>query len=247
MTTTKTKWRALVVDDEPPARRTLVALLGQHSQVEVVGECEHAAQAVAAIRDLKPDILFIDVQMPGATGLDVVHIAGLDTVPIVVFSTAHADYALRAFEAHAFDYLLKPFSDERFSDVMSRVLWSLERSHPASFGSRPRALTLRDGGRTIVIPISEIDWIEAQDYCTRVHAGRQRPLVRRSIQSLLEELGGDGFLRAHRSSIVNIARVREVRPLASGDAVAVLATGAHVKVSRSYRPQLENRLRSNRA
>lgn len=240
------KWRALVVDDEPPARRTVLALLGQYDQVEIVGECDHAETAVAAIRELQPDLLFIDVQMPGATGLDVLYTAGLDTVPIVVFTTAFAEYALMAFEVHAFDYLLKPFSDERFGNVMTRVLWALDLAKPAEFSTKPRTVTVRDGGKTLIIPVSEIDWIEAEDYCTRIHAGRRKPLVRRSMQSLLEELEGDSFMRTHRSAIVNLAHVRELRPMPSGEAELWLANGTRVKVSRSHRPQLENRLRARR-
>jgi two-component system, LytTR family, response regulator len=237
-------WRVLVVDDEPPARRTLQLLLADYRQVTVVGECDHAAAAVEAIRALKPDVLFIDVQMPGATGLDVLREAGLDAVPIVVFTTAYAEYALPAFEAHAFDYLLKPFSDERFADVMTRVLRALDAARPAAVSSGPRKLTIRDAGRTLVIPVGEIDWIEAEDYCTRIHAGTRHPLVRRSMQSLLEELAPDGFVRTHRSSIVNVTRVREVRPLASGDAEVLLADGTIVRVSRSYRSQLDSRVRA---
>lgn len=235
---TPAKWKALVVDDEPPARRTLQLLLSSYAQVEVVGECDHAAAAVEAIRALKPDLLFIDVQMPGATGLDVLRETGFDVVPVVVFTTAFAEYALPAFEAHAFDYLLKPFSDERFADVMTRVLRALDQARPAVFSRGPRVLTIRDGGRTLVIPVAEIDWIEAEDYCTRIHAGSRHPLVRRSMQSLLEELAADGFARAHRSAIVNLARIREVRPLTSGDAEAILADGTTVRVSRSHRRNL---------
>jgi two-component system LytT family response regulator len=237
------KWRVLVVDDEPPARRTIKTLLAACDRVEVVGESDHADAAVAAIRELRPDLLFIDVQMPGATGLDVLHTAGLGTVPIVVFTTAFSEYAVDAFEAQAFDYLLKPFSDERFGQVLTRVLSALDRAQPAEFNRAPRTVTVRDAGRTLVIPVGEIDWIEAEDYCTRIHAGDRKPLVRRSMQSLLEELEDDEFMRTHRSAIVNLARVRELRPLPSGEAEVTLADGTRVRVSRAHRPQLESRLR----
>ena len=237
------KWRVLVVDDEPPARRTIKSLLAAHDRVEVVGECDHAAAAVAAIRELRPDVLFIDVQMPGATGLEVVHTAGLGAVPIVVFTTAYSEYALDAFEAQAFDYLLKPFSDERFDQVLTRVLSALERARPVEFNRVPRTVTVRDAGRILVIPVSEIDWIEAEDYCTRIHAGGRNPLVRRSMRSLLDELEADAFMRTHRSAIVNLARVRELRPLPSGEAELLLASGEKVRVSRAHRPELESRLR----
>ncbi|HUR21728.1 MAG TPA: LytTR family DNA-binding domain-containing protein [Vicinamibacterales bacterium] len=237
------KWRVLVVDDEPPARRTIKTLLAACGRVEVVGECDHADAAVAAIRELRPDLLFIDVQMPGASGLDVLHAAGLGVVPIVVFTTAFSEYAVDAFQAQAFDYLLKPFSDERFGQVLTRVLAALERARPAELIAVPRTVTVRDAGRTLVIPVSEIDWIEAEDYCTRIHAGVRKPLVRRSMRSLLDELEADAFIRTHRSAIVNLARVRELRSLPSGEAELLLASGEKVRVSRAQRPLLEVRLR----
>jgi two-component system LytT family response regulator len=239
----KVPWRALIVDDERPARQTLQVLLARHPGFVVAAEADHAAAAIDAIRRESPDVLFVDVQMPGATGFDVLKETGLDAVPIVVFTTAYAEYALPAFEAHAFDYLLKPFSDERFDDVMTRIGRALAAARPASLSSRPRSLTVRDGGRVLVIPVQEIDWIEAEDYCTRIHAGARRPLIRRSMQALLEDLEADGFVRVHRSSIVNVARVREVRSIGSGDAEAVLADGTVVRVSRALRPALEQRIR----
>lgn len=230
-------WRVLIVDDEPPARRTLELLLQPYPSFEVVAQCDHAAAAIDAIRRHQPDVLFVDVQMPGATGLDVIREAGVDAVPVVVFTTAFAEYALPAFEAHALDYLLKPFSDERFDAVMRRVTRSLEQARPVTLGGEidaNRALTIRDAGKTFVIPIRDIDWIEAEDYCARIHAGDRHILVRRSLQSFLDDLGA-GFARVHRSSIVNLARVREVQPLASGDQQILLADGATVRMSRNFR------------
>jgi two-component system, LytTR family, response regulator len=240
---TQRKWRAVVVDDEPPARRTLKTLLNRFDRVEVAGECDHAEAALAAIRKLRPDLLFIDVQMPGATGLDVIHAAGSGAVPVVIFTTAYGEYALKAFEAQAYDYLLKPFSDERFHQVMERIFAQLERASPADVNRSERMVTVRDAGRTLVIPVKEIDWIEAEDYCARIHAGSRKPLVRRSMQSLLEELD-DQFMRTHRSAIVNLSRIRELRPLPSGEAEACLVDGTRVKVSRAHRSQLEKRLRA---
>jgi two-component system LytT family response regulator len=242
------RWRAVIVDDEPPARRSLHLLLGSYPDVEVVAECDHAAAAIEAIRATKPDLLFIDVQMPGATGLDVIDAAGRDAVPIVVFTTAYAEYALAAFEAHAFDYLLKPWTDERFHGVMARVRRALTTAAAAAVVATTdgvtRVLTIRDGGRLHRIPVAEIAWIEAEDYCTRIHAGDRRPLVRRSMQSLAEELAPAGFLRVHRSAIVNLSRVREVTPLATGDADARLADGTIVRISRTYRDSLQRHLAS---
>ena len=235
------RWRVLVVDDEPHARRTIRTLLGRFDRVDVVGECDHAEAAVAAIREQRPDLLFIDVQMPGATGLDAIHEAGLGTVPVVIFTTAYSEYALKAFEAQAYDYLLKPFSDERFQKVMERAISQLERSSPAEVDRGERTVTVRDAGKTLVIPIKDIDWIEAEDYCSRIHAGDRKPLVRRTMQSFIDELD-DQFMRTHRGAIVNLARIRELRSLASGEAEAMLVDGTRVRVSRAHRSELESRL-----
>jgi two-component system LytT family response regulator len=230
------RWRALIVDDEPPARRSLQILLSRYPAILVDGECDHATAAVDAIRRSKPDLLFIDVQMPDASGLDVVHGAGIDAVPVVVFTTAYAEYALQAFEAHAFDYLLKPWSDERFAEVMGRVLRALEvAAVAASVDAETRTLVIRDGARTVIIPIAEIDWIEAEDYCTRIHAGDRHPLVRRSLRSLLADLPPATFARIHRSSIVNLDRIRELRPTPAGDAEVLLRNGTVLRMSRTYR------------
>lgn len=241
-------WKTVVVDDEAPARRALVALLGQYERIQIVAEHDHTAAAVADIRYLQPDLLFVDGEMAGATELDAVR-AGLEfeAAPIVVYTTAHADHALRWRDVHAFDYLLKPFSEERFAHTMARVLWALERSYPVALREHPRVLAVLECERTLVLPVSEVDWIEAQDYCTRLHSGQRRSMVRRSLQSLLEELGGDGFMRTHRSSIVNIAHVRDVCANPWGDADALMANGDLVQISPSYRPQIENRVRAQQS
>ena len=232
---TPPRWRVVVVDDEPPARRTLQLLLAKYPDVAVVAECDHAVSAVEAIGRFAPDLLFIDVQMPGATGIDVIHQAGLDAVPVVIFTTAYAEYALPAFEAHALDYLLKPFSDDRFAAVMTRALRALGQSSRAEVEREPRTLTIRDAGKTLVIPFAEIEWIEAEDYYVRIHAGGRRPLVRRTLQSMADTLDGSRFARVHRSAIVNLDRVREVQPVASGDQQIVLTSGATVRLSRNFR------------
>lgn len=241
-----TKWKVMVVDNDPPARRTLAAFLEQLSNVAVVGECSDVGAATREIRVYQPDILFVDVTMPGASSLDMLHIPGLETIPLIVFTTAVAEQAMLTKDAHAFDFLLKPLSHDRFTAVMARVKTALERAHPVVFSHTPRVMTTQENGRPVVIPVAEIGWIEAEDYCTRVYAGRRKPLVRRSIQSLLEELAGDGFMRSHRSTLVNLARIREVRSLQNGDAEAVMMSGAAVVVSRSYRVQIEHRVQTRR-
>jgi two-component system LytT family response regulator len=247
-------WRALIVDDEPLARRTLRLLLEALPDAEIVGECDNGEAAVAAIRETRPEVVFLDVEMPGVDGLGVLGAVGLSAIPVVVFVTAYDRYAVRAFEAHALDYLLKPFSDERFAAVVARVgeklrhqtlnemagrltAWLAERTEEAA---APRQqLVVRDGGQTFVLPWSDITWIEAQDYCVRIHAGRQRPVVRQSIRSVLGQLDPGAFVRIHRSAAVNVAQVRQVRPLSSGDAEVLLADGTVVRMSRTYRAGFE--------
>jgi two-component system, LytTR family, response regulator len=238
-------WKTVVVDDDAPARRALAALLGQYDRIQLIGEHDHTAGAVADIRYAQADLLFADAEMPGATELDAVRTeTEFEAAPIVVYTTANADHAIRWRDVHAFDYLLKPFSEERFAYTMARVLWALERSYAMAVRERPRVVAVRETERTLVVPVAEIDWIEARDYCTRMHIGQQRAMVRRSLQSLLEELSGDGFMRTHRSALVNVTRVLDVCETPFGDADALMANGDLVQISPSYRPRLENRVRA---
>lgn len=248
-------WRTLVVDDEPPARHTLRLLLQRHPDFALTTECAHGEDAIAAIRADAPDVLFLDVQMPGLDGFDVLRAIGPSTVPAVIFVTAYDQYALRAFETHALDYLLKPFSDERFEAVLDRVRARLRERNQASIGARLTAmlattgpspelqqLVVRDGGRTLVIPYDDITWIEAEDYYVRVHTKARQTLARLSLRALAASLDPRVFVRVHRSAIVNVRCVREVEPLASGDQRLVLADGTELRVSRTYRGELETRL-----
>jgi two-component system LytT family response regulator len=248
-------WRVILVDDEPPARDTLRLLLSAEPDFRVVAECTHGEQAVAAITCSLPDVLFLDVQMPGMDGFDVLRTVGPATVPTLIFVTAHDRYALRAFDTHRLDYLLKPFSDERFADVLDRVRVRLRERRLADAGKRltallesgaaglgPQQLMVRDGIRTLLIPYDDIVWIEAEDYYARIHAKGRRTLVRRSLKSLVDELDADRFVRVHRSAIVNIACVRALEPLNSGDRRLVLSDGTELRVSRTYRPVLDERL-----
>jgi two-component system LytT family response regulator len=253
-TTAPAPWRVVIVDDEPPARDTLRLLLSSEVDFTVAAECAHGEQAIAAITRSMPDLVFLDVQMPGIDGFEVLRRVGPATIPALVFVTAYDRYALRAFETHALDYLLKPFSDERFTDVLNRVRARLRERRFADAGRRltalletggngaPRQLVVRDGSRTVVIPHDDIVWIEAEDYYARIHATARRTLVRLSLKSLADELDGGRFVRVHRSAIVNLAFVREVEPLASGDQRLVLNDGTELRVSRTYRPALDERL-----
>jgi two-component system LytT family response regulator len=203
------------------------------------------------VRQHVPDVLFLDEQMPGMDGFEVLHALGPHASPVVVFVTAYDQYALDAFESQALDYLLMPFADERFAAVLDRVRARLRERSFASMGerlsgllaSRPPAsrseLVARDGGRTLFIPQSDIVWIEAEDYYARVHTRDRRVLVRESLRSLAERLLPPGaFIRVHRGAVLNVNYVAEVEPLASGDQTVVLTTGARLRVSRTHRAAL---------
>jgi two-component system LytT family response regulator len=237
-------WRTIVVDDEPLARQTLRLLLQRETDFTLIAECAHGAEAIDAIRRERPEVLFLDVQMPEVDGFDVLRHLGADAVPAVIFVTAFDRYALRAFEEHALNYLLKPFSDERFADVLERTRVRLRERTFASVAladflstraSEPRQLVIRDAGRTLVIPYGDIIWIEAEDYCARIHLRGRTVLVRDSLRSLADGLYGGGFVRVHRSAIANVACIRELAPLASGDQRLTLDDGTVLKVSRTHR------------
>ena len=257
-------WRAVVVDDEPPARQTLRLLLGREKDFTLVAECGHGEEAVAAVARARPDVLFLDVRMPGMDGFEVLRQIGGDALPAVVFVTAYDQYAPRAFERHAVEYLLKPFSDERFSDVVDHVRRRLrERSYAALAARLPvalaehaaarqdrRRLVVRDGARTHVIPHEDIIWIEAEDYYARIHArglstapgAGRRILARESLRALERTLDPAVFARVHRSAIVNTRWIKAVEPLASGDQRLTLNDGTTLRVSRTHRAALMKRL-----
>jgi two-component system LytT family response regulator len=248
-------WRVVIVDDEPPARYTLSVLLTRAPEFELVAECSHGDEAITAVERHKPDVLLLDVQMPGLDGFEVLRQIGPAAVPAVVFVTAFDRYALKAFETHALDYLLKPFSDERFAAVMARVSSRLHERSQAAAGRRltallaskhpatgPQQLIVRDSGKTIVIPYDDIVWIEAEDYYVRVHSVGRRALVRIALKTLAERLDPGRFVRVHRRAIVNLSRVRAVEPLASGDQRLLLSDGTALRVSRTFRAALEQRL-----
>ncbi len=244
-------WRTIVVDDEPLARQTMTLLLAREEDFAIVAECSHGAEAIEAVRRERPDVLFLDVQMPEVDGFEVLRRLDPGAVPAVIFVTAFDRYALQAFEQHALDYLLKPFSDERFAIVLGRTRVRLRERAFASMAGRlsdllsataataaastSRQLVVRDAGRTLVIPHEEIVWIEAEDYCARLHLRGRTLLVRDSLRALGDSLEGAGFVRVHRSAIASVACIREIEPLASGDQRLRLSDGTILKISRTYR------------
>jgi two-component system LytT family response regulator len=244
--------RVLIVDDEPPARERIRALLADESDIAIAGECESGLAAVESIKNLDPDLVFLDVQMPGLDGFGVVDALG-DSLPVLVFVTAYDAYAVRAFEVHALDYLLKPFDRERFRATLDRARTALSERSPgnqlageaapigeADAGKAPlRRLLAKRDGRLIVLKAAEIDWIESSANYASLHVGKETYLVRETMQSLEGRLDPAQFLRIHRSTIVNLDRVQEIEPYFHGDYIVRLADGQRLTLSRTYRDRLQ--------
>lgn len=229
----------LVVDDEPLARRNLTVLLGDDPEVGSIEECASGAEAVEAIRSRKPDLVFLDVQMPGCGGFDVLELLGADLPRAIVFVTAHDEYALRAFEAGALDYLLKPFDNARFLRALTRAKESI--AHHASYRQMPRRLAIKSPGRLVFVDVSDIDWVEAASYYACLHVGRETHVIRRTLSELERDLG-DAFIRIHRSTIVNLGRVAGLELQDSGEYAVALRNGIRLPLSRRYRRPLHERL-----
>jgi two-component system, LytTR family, response regulator len=232
--------RTLIVDDEPLARANIAALLRGDSEISIIGECGSGTEAIEAVRNDRPALLFLDVQMPGCDGFEVLERLGGDAPKAVVFVTAYDRYALKAFEVEALDYLLKPFDDGRFFRVLARVK-TLVQGHTAESRGMDR-LMVKSAGRVIFLRAAEIDWIEAADYYACLHVGGKTHLLRRSMSDLEREMDPKVFCRIHRSAIVNIARVRELRLDLNGEYDVVLGDGSKLRLSRSYREQLQGKL-----
>ena len=256
--------RTLIVDDEPLARRSLRLLLDQDAEVRVVGECDDGRAAAEAIVGDQPDLVFLDVQMPEMDGFEVLETVGDAASPIVVFVTAYDEHAIRAFEYHALDYLLKPFADQRFADTLARAKAELRRTEmarlghtvaavldeqsrglatqPGERGTPMRRFVLRSGGRLQFLPAAKVDWIEAADYYVRIHVGNRGHLLRHSMKELESRLDREQFVRIHRSAIVNVERIRELHEGFNGSATVVLQDGTELPVSRRQKRRLEWRV-----
>jgi len=233
--------RTLVVDDEPLARRNLTVLLQRDPDVATVAECGSGAEAIDEIRSSRPDLVFLDVQMPERDGFDVLELLGSDQPPVVVFVTAHDDYALRAFEAGALDYLLKPFTDARFGRALERAKQRVAHHREG----RPRVaerLIVKSAGQVVFVSIPEIDWIEAANYYTCLHVGPNTHVLRRSLAALERELQSGPFCRIHRSTIVNLDRIRSLELMDDGEYAVVMKTGTRLRLSRGFRKTLQHRL-----
>jgi two-component system LytT family response regulator len=244
--------RALVVDDEAPARAALCSLLAADPEVEVVGACADGPRAVEALRSRPVDVVFLDIRMPGLDGFEVLRAAG-EHAPRVVFVTAHGEHALEAFDVEAIDYLLKPFDDERFARALARAKEATRAGRNVSTGDtgggshflERLTIPVRDGVQ--VVPASAIDWVEAQDYYVEVHVAGHGYLLRKPLKRLEEELDPRCFVRIHRSTIVNIARIQSLLPATHGERDLSLRDGTMLHVSRVYRERLEELLGARNA
>src|SRR5579872_5590291 len=235
-----TRIRTLIVDDEPLARSTLSILLRKDPEIEIVGQCGSGGEALESIREAKPDLLFLDVQMPECDGFDVLEQLGQDLPAAIVFVTAYDQYALRAFEAGALDYLLKPFDDARFQRTLERAKQKirLEKHQP----EKPARIAVRSAGEIAFLNTSQIDWVEAADYYVCLHVGLRTHLLRRSMAELDRNLDRAVFCRIHRSTIVNLDRVRALNLNVDGDHDVLLNDGTRLRMSRKYRRELQTRL-----
>ncbi len=234
------KIRTLVVDDEPLARSNVTALLRGDPEIEMVGECGSGKEALAQSRSRKPELVFLDIQMPEFDGFDVVEQLRRDQMPAFVFITAYDQYALKAFEAGALDYLLKPFDNARFAQALSRAKERVSQNKKSP--ARTDRYMIKGTGQIVFVKIAEIDWIEAADYYACLHVGAKSHLLRRRMAELEQELDGATFCRIHRSSIVNLQRVRGLESNADGDYEVVLEGGRKLRLSRRYRKELQARL-----
>ncbi len=251
--------RAIVVDDEMLARQIIRELLANDSEVEIVAECVNGREAVEAIQTHKPDLLFLDIQMPEVAGFEVLEALKGERLPGVIFVTAYDQYAVRAFEFHALDYLLKPFDRERFEMAVSRAKSYLRRERNGELDRRILALlealkaeskyverlVIKNGGRVFFLEAGEVNWIEAEGNYVRLHTDKKAHLLRETISSLEEQLDPKKFLRVHRSTIVRIDSIRELQPWFHGEYHIILHDGTKLTLSRNYREQLQTVLGKN--
>ena len=244
--------KALIADDEALARRFICRMLKDDHDVEIVGECSNGREAVAMIRKQNPDLVFLDVQMPEMDGFAVLESIGTERLPEIIFATAYEQYAIRAFELHALDYLLKPFDQARFKDAIkhAKERFRSERRNEGrtqisalleSIKNKPQyldRLMIKAAGRITFLSIDEINWIEADDKYVHLHTGKITPMVRQTLSAMETQLDPQKFRRVHRSAIVNVGRIKELQPLFSGDHSILLEDGTKLTLSRNYKDKL---------
>ena len=250
--------RTLIVDDEPLARERLRTLLQPEPDIQIIGECADGRQAVMAMTEQAPDLVFLDIQMPGLDGMGVLQAMTDRPLPVVVFVTAYDQYALQAFDVHALDYLLKPFTARRFQKALERARAAVARDQSAEGPVEQRLINLLDdlggerryskrivvksSGRIHFVKVDEIDWVEAEGNYVKLHVGSETHLFRDTMNSIESQLDSDVFFRIHRSHIINIERVKELQPWFNGEYVVFLKNGTRLTLSRSYRDKLQERL-----
>jgi len=248
--------RVLIVDDEPFARKRLRELLKDDSEIAIIGECANGAETISATQELTPDLIFLDVQMPGIDGLAVSETFDGKQSPLVIFVTAYEQYAVRAFDVQAVDYLLKPFDRARFTQALQRAKERLREKHRddvnrqildllSEIKDKPQyldRLVIKNNDRVFVLKTDEIDWIEAEGNYVRVHFGKQSSLIRETLSRLAAQLDPRKFPRIHRSRLVNIDRIQELQPWSHRDWRIILRSGAELRLSRNYRDQLHQLL-----
>ena len=227
--------RVAIVDDEPLARERIRELLRAHGDIEVVAECADGRAAVAELPARAPDIVFLDIQIPEVDGFGVVEALGTGRLPEIVFVTAFDEYAVRAFEAEALDYLLKPVTAERFEAALARAR--------ARLGRYATRFVARDGARLVFVRAQDVDWIDAAGNYARLHAGGRTHLLRETLKSLESRLDPDEFVRVHRSAIVRVERIASLEPWFHGEYVVIMADGTRLTASRSYSARLRSLLR----
>ena len=250
--------RALIVDDEPLAREGVRLHLELEPEIEIVGEAGSGEEAVALIQELAPDLVFMDVQMPGMDGFGVIETVGIERMPVTIFVTAYDQFALKAFDAHALDYLLKPFDAERFRSAVARARKQLQARRVGDVeGQLAELLTelrgkreylerivVRSGNRILILRVDDVDWLEAASNYVRIHAGGRQYLLRETMSNLEARLDPAHFVRIHRSTMVRLDRIRELEPLFQGDYVLILEDGTRLTSSRGYRDRLQGMLQS---
>jgi two-component system LytT family response regulator len=259
MERTGKKLKVLIVDDEPLARQSIRVLLKDDPEIELVGECGSGAEALKVIQKYPPDLLFLDIQMPLMSGFEVLEKIDAEKIPAIVFVTAFDQYAIKAFEVHALDYLLKPFDDARFEKALRQAKSQIEQREINQLSKRlvrlledrdaqankTRAtgylsrLMVKSASRVFFLKADEIDWIEAADYYVKLHVGRKSHLLRESMSDMEARLDPEKFLRIHRSAIVNLDRVKEMHTHFNGEYLVILHDGTELKLSRSRREQLQ--------
>ncbi|MCP4664496.1 MAG: response regulator transcription factor [bacterium] len=247
----------IIVDDEPLAREKLRGFLESESDIEVIAECRDGAEALITIEQEKPDLVFLDVQMPELDGFEVLDNLDRTHLPTVIFVTAYDQYALKAFEVHAVDYLLKPFDRERFREALNRARIELERRQVSGMkrhleallediesrrSKYPERLVVKTSGRVVFLKVAEIDWVDAAGNYVKLHTGNESLLLRETMGRIEERLDPRQFLRIHRSTIVNIEGIRELQQQFHGDYVVILKTGQRLTLSRSYRDKIQELL-----